>query len=128
MDSLSHCIMVVIGIRRYSIVGNREWLILQMQYSCLIPVLNSISLVSVLVLCQQNFRDPGFWLLLLNARLVCNKVSLTSDLFTDERANKGCITETLLGLEGEVALSASQVSGVASVETPGQDGSMVIVI
>lgn len=70
------------------------------QDHCLMTVLSSSFLVSALGPSQQNFRSSDFWLLLLNARMVCNKSFLISNLITVERANLAYLTKTWLGQKG----------------------------
>lgn len=48
------------------------------------------------------FNGPGIWLLLLNARSICNKASLIHDLNMDEKANLAYISENWMW---DVALS-----------------------
>lgn len=55
-------------------------------YSFLISVLNV----------ELNFNGPGIWLLLLNARSVCNKASLIHDFIMDEKDNLACISEIII--------------------------------
>lgn len=61
----------------------------------------SIFLISVLKV-ELIFNDPGIWLLLLNARSICNKASLIHDLNMDEKANLVYISENWMW---DVALS-----------------------
>lgn len=49
------------------------------------------------VFSHQNFRDPRYQLLLLNARLVYNKPFFICDLIVNEMVDLACITETWLG-------------------------------
>lgn len=62
-------VVVVIGMERYG--GNQGW-----GWGEVVPVPHSSIQNSIIFPGEQAFRDFGFWLLLLNVTLACNKDQL----------------------------------------------------
>lgn len=87
---------------RYGRLGGRQGHAWEMRSWSPIPILHFSCLNSTPIPSQQDLGGVQVWL--LNAKLVCHRVSLLCDLIAEKKAELACITKTRFGPEEEGAL------------------------